>query len=170
MIDEPIDDAIVSDSEPASERITVALCEAIAQIAKLTGYWDDVIVGRPDPANPTPLRHARVEVHLNTEEPAEDVPSCIEQIDATYLLVCDVIAPESSKAKVDTLLNRLRADVKKAVCKDRTLGGLAMDTVFGAAQLQAIDETSYTGRVLVVCTVTYRTHEDDPYQLHNNPA
>lgn len=171
MNDEPIDDQPAADAEPAAERVTLALCAAVATIAQATGYWDDVQVTRPSPAEPRPVKHAAIEVQLDSElREIDGVGYGIEQIRATHLLVCDVVSPESKRTvSIDTLINRIKADVKRAVLKDEALARLVVDTVFGDAELQAVDEASHTGRILMSVDCIYRTPEDDPYVLLNEP-
>jgi hypothetical protein len=159
-------------AEPAAERITVALVKQCSLVKKITGFSVDVSVYRPTPGEAQPTTEAIVEVVLDSEEPDDPatVPQGIEQIRATHFLICDVTCPESRKVTIDTLLNRLKADLKKKVCEDRTLGGLALDTVFKAALIEETSATAHSGRITLAVETTYRTLEDDPYELFNNPA
>ena len=171
MSDEPVDDQQAADAEPAAERVTLALCAAIAGIARMTGYWDDVRVTRPSPAEPTPVKHAAIEVQLDSEaRETEGVGYGIEQIRATHVLICDVVSPESKRSiSIDTLIHRLKADIKRAVLQNEGLKRIGIDTTFGDAELQAVDESSHAGRVLMSVDTVYRTPEDDPYVLLDEP-
>lgn len=160
---------MTSAAEPAAERITLALVDRLKTIKGVSGYWQDVTVFRTSPAEAPPITHARIEVVLESEQ-KEDAPYSIEQIRATHWLICDVVASEKNPVAIDALLHRIKADVKKAVQSEPTLGGLAIDCVSGDAVVLDSDLGSHAGRVVVVVEAIYRTLEADPYVIFNNPA
>lgn len=173
MSDELIDDPQAAEAEPAAERVTLALVEAVGTIAQVTGYWDDVIVTRPSPAEPRPTKHAAIEIDLDTET-KEDAPTNVEQIRARHLVRCEVVSPpERRDTSIDSLIHRIKADVKRAVMRAYAKRGtalwrVAMEVTFGDAELLATDESAHMGAVLLYVDVVYRTLEDDPYVLLTN--
>jgi hypothetical protein len=162
------DQNLMTAAEPAAERITLALVESVKAVSRNTGYWTDVVVYRPNPGGPPPIVHAGIEVSVNTEA-KEPAPLNIEQIRVSHYFTCDVISPESNPVSIDTLLHRIKADVKKAIRADPFLGGLAMDTVMGDAVVLDADAGAHAGRIVVEAQTIYRTLEDDPYQILSNP-
>lgn len=157
--------------EPAAERITLALVETLRTIQQQTNGWNDVKVDRPTPGDADPITDAGIIVSLDSETYDEEgVPTGIEQVRATHLIVCDVVEPEDSSVLIETKLNRLKRDVKKTVRRNYSLGGLALDVAFKEVEIDEISESAHVGRMTIVAEVLYRTREDDPDEILNNPA
>jgi len=83
-------------------------------------------------------------------------------------IVAGIVKPsDASTVAVDTFKNRLGADIIKAAT-DATnwhqWGSLAMNTTIGTVE-EYIEETGGLQGVMVRFTITFRTDENDPYEV-----
>jgi hypothetical protein len=77
------------------------------------------------------------------------------------MIDCVVLDSDAATASIDTRLNQVKSDIRKALMVDSTRGGLAIDTIIGPSS-KFDDGNGLTG-ISVTCIVVYRTQHQNPY-------
>ena len=96
------------------------------------------------------------EEHSNAGNPARQAWKLM------VTLIAYVLPSDDSATAIDTLINRVRADLEKALQVDPTRGGLAVWTMPAGSQKFVLEGGGVTG-VAVFADVLYRTPIGDPY-------
>lgn len=78
-----------------------------------------------------------------------------------YTVLCIVIDSDSSTTAIETRINQVEADIRKAVRVDPQRDSNALDTIINPSS-QLPEGVDFTGIILNI-TVHYRHNEDDPY-------
>ena len=81
----------------------------------------------------------------------------------TFVIVVFVIDSDTETASIDTRINQVKSDIRKAIFVDTTRSGNAIDTILAGA-VKFDDGEGATG-CAVYFDVLYRTVEGDPYTL-----
>ena len=151
--------------EPVLERISRNIVESLKEMGVAMGDSGKLIVDRPNPSTPTQIENYRVLVVQDSPEEDEGpVTEGWKNWFQGYSIVCDVVNDADAATPIDTLLNRLRADIEKTLRKDPRRGGLAMDTIIRPPELHPVEENARVGRITVKCEVWYQHLKDDPYR------
>jgi len=79
----------------------------------------------------------------------------------SYTVLCIVVDSDSSTTAVETRINQVEADIRKAVRVDPQRDSNALDTIINPSS-QLPEGVDFTGIILNI-TVHYRHNEDDPY-------
>lgn len=147
-------------TEPIVEQIASALETRLRTISQANGYWDDLAdVTRPRRQTITP-RHRQI-IILQSARTPEDGPCGHDQWTQPFQLHLVVRPPDNDNAPVDTHVNRLLADVDKALHAQPDWATLAIQwTLSGPDPLP--EDLGLDGTTLTV-NVSYRTLHGDPY-------
>ena len=155
-------------SEPIVEQIAANVASTVAAVTVANGYHQDLTASRPTSSewrDGRPQANGTVIIVQDDADENEEHSTAgnpgLKAWSQGFALVAYVIASEASTAAMDTAVNRVRADLEKALTIDRTRGNLAIDTIIRAAQHFAAGPGA-TGTAVIV-DVLYRTREDDPY-------
>jgi hypothetical protein len=157
---------------PVLERLTTNVVDTLRGVQTAAGYGCDLRVERPNPTlgngqkdglavviqGPTPTRTI------------DGVPLNLWEWRQEYEVVCFVSQSEQDETPIDTRLNRLWADVVKAITQDVNRGGLAIDTVIDDPEFDINGENANAGYVSAKFTVQYRTLYNDPFTSPHDPA
>ena len=154
---------------PIIEQILLDVVETVNGITTDNGYQQDLTAVRPtrlDLDDEGPGDDGTVVVvHSDPEPDAEHSNAGNPARQAWSLglvLVAYVIPSDAAATPIDTLINRVRADIEKALQVDPTRGGLAVWTRPAGSQ-KFIQEGGATTGVAVFADVLYRTPANDPY-------
>lgn len=153
--------------EPILERISANIVAALETLTTAGGAYANATVYRPSPADPADLVDYRLSVVQGNPDELEDgdTPYGMKGWIQPYSIECECVIPEGKTTPIDRVLNRVRADVENKLREDPQRGGLAVDTNIRPPDYADVAANSRTGKVTVVCEVTYRTLEDDSYRL-----
>jgi len=157
---------------PIVENIAIELADRIATVTLANGYNSIVTdVERParyggwSPANGKVVL-LQLDPELNDEYSSQGYPRAVA-IDQPFALLCYVKTPDDDTTPIDTLINIFAADVIKAVTQPLAswhgFDGNAINARWEAPQRFEPDGT-YDG-VTLVLIVTYRTSENNPYEV-----
>ena len=155
-------------AEPIVEHIAANIATAVNGITVAAGYHYGLTAVRPthlgfeDDEQPEDLT-----VLIVQEDPEEDPENASDGNSAMkawvqpFALGAFVIESDSSTDPIDTRINRVRADIEKALMVDYSRGGYAIDTrIRGSARF---GETSAQSGIAIYVDVLYRTRINDPY-------
>jgi hypothetical protein len=78
-----------------------------------------------------------------------------------YTVLCVVVDSDDSTTAIETRINQVEADIRKAVRVDPQRNSNALDTIINPST-QLPDGVDFTG-IIVNIAVHYRHSEDDPY-------
>ena len=149
-------------TEPLIERIALNLATTLATVTTANGYHQDVAdVIRPTRLADDGLVDRRVLLGQGEPSEAEDSSEAFKTWLQPFPAVLYVRPSEKDSTPVDTLVNRFRTDVEKAVMVDQTRGGLALDTLVRAYE-NVLSEDGALGGVVVHVEVLYRHRVEDP--------
>jgi len=149
-------------AEPIRELITQNIVAALALVTEAGGYHQTLDVRRSDPAGIQFQPGACYVFELDEEE---DTPHRLTgkacwiapyQIGVFSSINADDIAPQ--------VINRLEADIQKALGIDFRRGGYAVDTVWKSPE-RTTNERGELNGTLCTIHVKYRHSENDPYTL-----
>lgn len=156
-------------ADPIIELIVQDMVGAVNAVTLAAGYNQDLTAVRPkrqDLTDEGPAGDGTVVItHADPEPDLEHSNAGFPERQAWRLnvtLVAYVIPSDDSTAALDTLINRVRADLERALLRDPTRGGLAVWTRPAGSQKFIAEGGSATG-VAVFADVLYRTPIDDPY-------
>jgi hypothetical protein len=154
-------------SEPIVELISRNIEDTLKALCVVGGYWADATVCRPRPGSGYELKHGRVLIIQGDPEPDPSPVLGKTGRIQPYSIVCDVAVSQDSADGIDTWLNRIAADVEKALTTDEgssyRRGGYAIDTIAREPEFAPIVPNSHVGRVVVNVDVYYRTAERNPF-------
>lgn len=153
-------------AEPVVERIAQNIVNTLRELTTAAGIYANATVDRPNPALPHDFKDYRLLVVQENEEEDEEAGTAdgLLGLIQPFRIVCDAVLPETAQTAIDTVLNRIKADVQKKLREDPQRGGLAWDTVLRPAEMDDTTENARSGTVNVVVAVRYRVLEDDPYK------
>jgi hypothetical protein len=153
-------------TEPILEQIALALVAVLEDIQGGSEYETTVsAVNRPtrlEDYTPTHLAIALTQSDPEEDEDQEGAGSLKMWIQP-FQIHCFIQVSDKDETPIDTLANRFRADVEKAVRQDPTLGGLATDLRVRPPESWIFKSNRSFEGVTVNVEVHYRTLEDDPY-------
>lgn len=156
-------------ANPIIEQIILDVVGTIDGITTDNGYQQDLNAVRPtrmDLDDEGPGTDGDVVVTFSDPDPADEHSAAgnppRQGWTVQLTLIAYVIPSDASTAPLDTLINRVRADIEKALQVDHTRGGLAINTTPAGSQKFAVEGGSTTG-VAVFADVTYRTPLNNPY-------
>jgi hypothetical protein len=145
------------------EQIAEAVAGVVDTVTVANGYSQDLSALRPrrnDWADIAPV-DGRVLVWQDDDEPLDASAITTTEFAQAFSLICMVLDGDAADTSIDTRLNAVKSDLRKAFAADHTLGGLALDVVPGGSS-KFDDGQGFTG-ITVTFVVRYRTAEDDPY-------
>lgn len=160
-------------SESIIEQIAATIAARIESVTLANGYWQDVSrVVRPTRSFEYTIEDNLVLIEQQAWETLDELShegNPVGQARRQFFQISlFVVPPRTSATPVDTLINRLAADVEKAIA----LGGadprwvhmddLAIDARFTSGTRFIHADGSSEGIDLILA-VDYRTDEDDPY-------
>ena len=149
--------------ESKLERIAQAIQDCVAGVTEEAGYAVTVSEClRPKRSDEVKLEDYLVLLGQMEDAPAESMPQGYDDLVQRFTLDLFVLVGEDEDDPIDTVLNRFRAEVLRAVLADRQWDGLALDTIFEGGEPFATSAGSAEGLRLTLA-VTYRTLENDPY-------
>jgi len=155
--------------DPVLEQIAAAIKTRLETVTTANGYnYSLASVIRPPRYGPT--TYANLTAVLMQEDPEvmgddpylEGNPVRV-QFACMFIVYLFHLPSDTSTDAVDTVLNRLAADVTKAVMTDQTFGGLALPTTRVMPQQEFIPSQGAGCGVSVPIEVHYRVSELDPY-------
>lgn len=150
-------------AEPLIEQIAEHLKTTVSGVTVDAGYNQTLTPIRPrrcDFSDLSPV-DGHVLIWQEDDAPVDAAALTTTQFAQEFLLICIVLDSDTETDSIDTRLNRVKSDLRKALMVDPTRGGLAIDTQIG--QSRKIDDgEGFTG-VAVTCAVLYRTALTDPY-------
>lgn len=153
---------------PIIEQIILDVVSTIDGITTGNGYEQNLDAVRPtrqDLDDESPGTDGQVVVtfsdpEMNDEHSAAGNPPR-QGWTVQLTLIAYVIPGDASTTPLDTLINRVRADIEKALQVDHTRGGLAINTKPAGSQKFVAGVA--TSGVAVFADVDYRTSLADPY-------
>ncbi len=155
-------------SDPIIEQIAQNLKSAVSAITTANGFQQDLTCVRPLSNDWESNERPRDNLVLLVQMPAtrDDAISTAGNSGlygerALYELQCYVCPGDDSTTPIDTLLNRIRADVRKKLMEDPTRGGLAIDTEF--EESVPFEHSQGISGLALSFAVRFRTPFDDPY-------
>lgn len=145
---------------PIIEQIAAALKTVLDGITEANGYTYTLAPVRPSRIErPKP---AHLMASLWQEDPEreddgfrDDMWKCVFPIGICFR------QSDNDEAAIDTALNQIRSEVEKALCVDRTLGGLA-DSLYILEPEKWVEEEGFAG-VTVSPEVHYHHAVGDPF-------
>lgn len=158
-------------ADPIAERIAQEFTRRVEHVSEDNGYALTLSVTRPiGKARDVAPKHLLCVVQQaspeidekNTVDGQGYAPALVLPLVATIL----VMPSEGDATPIDTYINRIAADVIKATAAPddwQTFGGLAINARFLPPEIFEHSDGSFDG-VSVICEVTYRTEERNPYQ------
>lgn len=150
-------------SNPVIEHIANNIKTTVDGITTANGYNQDLTGIRPkknDFSDVTP-DNGVVLVWQEDDSPLDGAALSAVEFLQEFVLFCIVTPPKTSSDSLDTYLNQVKSDIRKALMVDHTRGGYALDTTIGASK-KFDDGNGFTG-IAVSCLVSYRTSLTDPY-------
>jgi hypothetical protein len=148
---------------PIIESIAENLKTAIAGVTVANGYNQTLTPIRPkrnDFSDVSPIDGTAL-IWQENDEPVGNSALTTTTFAQEFLIMCVVLDSDAATASIDTRLNQVKSDIRKAIMIDPTRGGLAIDTQIGPSR-KFDDGEGYTG-IAVTCIVIYRTGILDPY-------
>jgi hypothetical protein len=151
--------------KPLRTRIVDDVVSTLQTVLAQTGYYDDLIVEKPSPANGNRVRDNLVVVVGGNQQRVEDEAQNFVGWDLAVHCIATCIQSESSTTGVDERLDIIAADIEKALTQDpsHTRGGLAIDTEAADFDFGEIDLAGSMGQVVVTVMVRMRYLYGDPY-------
>ncbi|HOK96844.1 MAG TPA: hypothetical protein PK052_06835 [Anaerohalosphaeraceae bacterium] len=149
--------------EPIIEQIAEDIKATVAGITIANGYHQDLTPIRPrrnDFADVCPS-DGIVLIWQEDDDPSETAPPMAEEFFQEFMLIALVIDSDAATDSIDTRLNRVKSDLRKALQEDVTRSGLAINTVPGPSR--KFDDGSGFSGIAVTFVVHYRTQYNDPY-------
>jgi hypothetical protein len=156
-------------AEPIIEQILANVATTVDGITVGAGYQQTLNAVRPTrldlESNTIPNNGTVVVVCEDTQPGTVNAGNPARQEwEIMVSCIAYVIASDAVTTPIDTLINRVRADIEKALQVDHTRGGLAINTMPAGSQTFIAPGGSTSG-VAVFSTVTIRTRLTDPYTL-----
>jgi hypothetical protein len=148
---------------PVIEYIAANIETTINAITTGNGYSQTLIAGRvnaEDFASVSPENGKVLIVQTDEDLPERQAPLSRDTFQ-TFILVAFVIVSEDAAGSIDTLRNRVKADITKAMMAVPTRGNYAIDTEIFETDFFK-DDQGITG-LAIPMRVRYRTKHDDPY-------
>jgi hypothetical protein len=156
-------------TEPIIERILQNVKTVVDGITVVAGYNQDLDAVRPtkmDFDDGAPAVNGKVVILCDDPEPNVEKSNAGNPARQAWtlslVLVAYVIPSDTSTTPIDTLINRVRADIEKALQADPYRGELAVDTSPAGSQ-KFVEEGGAACGVAVFVDVVYRTPINDPY-------
>jgi hypothetical protein len=156
-------------TNPIVEQIVQNVVTVIDAVTIANGYNQNLDAVRPtrqDLDDQGPASDGTVVVTHSDPEPDEEHSNAGNPERQAWslglTLIAYVIPSDADTTPIDTLINRVRADIEKALQVDPTRAGLAVWTRPAGSQKFIAEGGSATG-VAVFADVLYRTPIDDPY-------
>ena len=158
---EPIDELIAQEIQAAVNAITTGagFRQDLTCLRPTRQEMVDVDAGDVVPVNGTVLL-------IQGDDDRDDALSSAGSPPRTawrqqFVLIAFVSDSDTPTAPLDTLLNRVKADIRRKLMEDPQRGGLALDTLLAGA-VSFSPSPQETG-VTVGFEVVYRTPENNPY-------
>lgn len=145
------------------EQIAVAVAAVVDTVTVAGGYTQTLSAVRPrrnDWQDIAPT-DGQVLVWQDDDDPVDNAALTTCQFLQVFSLICMVLDSDTAATSIDTRLNAVKSDLRKAFMANSTLGGLAMDVVPGGSK-KFDDGEGFSG-VEVQFAVLYRTQYEDPY-------
>jgi hypothetical protein len=148
-------------TEPLIERIAADLETTLRKVTVSNGYHQDVaLVARPTRLGGVALQDRLV--LLGQGEPTEaEAPDGFKAWLQPWPTLLVSRPSEKDATPADTLVNRFRCDVEKALMEDPTRGGLALDTIIEPYE-NVVNDSGVLEGVVVHAVVFYRHRTGDP--------
>lgn len=149
-------------SLPIIEQIAVAVAAVVDAVTAEAGYHQTLTAVRPtrtDWSDVAPVDNT-VLVWQSDDDPVDNPPQMTEEFIQEFMLICLVLDSDSAVDSLDTRINYVKSDLRKAFAAASTLGGLAIDVLAGPSVKFA--DKGLSG-VAVTFSVHYRTQLTDPY-------
>lgn len=149
-------------SLPIIEQIAVAVTAVVDAVTTAAGYHQTLKAIRPKRTDWSDVAPAdnTVLVWQSADDPVDNPPQMTEEFVQEFMLICMVLDSDSAVDSIDTRINCVKSDLRKAFAAADTLGGLAIDVIAGPAV--KFDDKGLSG-VAVTFAVHYRTQRTDPY-------
>lgn len=148
---------------PIVEQIAENLKTTVAGITVANGYNQTLTPIRPkrnDWSDVAPV-NGMVLISQDDDAPVDNAALSSIQFAQEFMMDCIVLDSDAVATSIDTRINQVKSDIRKAVMVDPTRGGLAIDTVIGPSA-KFDDGNGLTG-ITVTCIIVYRTNLTDPY-------
>lgn len=152
-------------SDPIKENISADILTAVNEITTDAGFNQTLIARRAmriDFNEDNPPATNRVVI---TQTEAEDLTPGISKNEwlQHYDINCIVVGSDTDSTTIETLINRVEADVIKKLRVDPQRSGNALDTIILSPESPG-EDSGFTG-IIVKVAVHYRHNQDDPYTL-----
>jgi len=154
--------------EPVVELIAQNIQATVNAITSAAGFQQDLTCARP-------TRKAMVDLAVADHAPVNGTVLLVQMADEVddehsnagsparlawrqrFALLAFVSDSDAATAPIDTLINRVKSDIRRKLMEDPQRGGLALDTQQAGAAVfpdEGVD---------IYFDVIFRTREDDPY-------
>lgn len=150
-------------STPVIEQIAENLKTTVAGITVANGYNHTLTPIRPrrnDWSDVAPV-DGMVLISQDGDAPIDNAALSTMQFAQEFMMDCVVLDSDAAETSIDTRINQVKSDIRKALLVDATRGGLAIDTMIGPSS-KFDDGNGLTG-ITVTCVIIYRTNLTDPY-------
>jgi len=161
-------------SNPVVELITQDIVEKIDAIKVADGWNQDLNAVRPTRLGNDenlPIDNGLVIVHQedpdDTDLDADRGSQGLKAWAQPYLLECIVWQDDDATTPIDTLINRVRADIEKKLMEDESRGGNAIETLLGGSMKFTDEGDAELTGIIILITVQYRVRLTDPYTKSN---
>jgi hypothetical protein len=150
-------------SEPIIEQIAVAVSAVVNGVTVADGYHQTLKAYRPrrNDWSDVPPEDGNVLVWQVDDTPSDKAALSSREFEQEFSLIAMVLDSDTATTSIDTRINQVVSDLRKAFVAAATLGGLAIDVVPGPSQ-KFDDGEGFSG-VTVGMVVHYRTAYADPY-------
>lgn len=144
-------------TESILENISANIATTLAGVTTAAGYHQTLIVKRSRRSDFEDIAAEDfTAIVIQEAESERESPYSHTDRAMNYLVPVILMDDDRSTLALDTLKNRVRADIEKALRVDPTRGGYALDTV-----LKPPDDFAHG--ITVKFEVWYRFNENDPY-------
>ena len=144
-------------TEPIIENISANIATTLAGVTVANGYNQTLTVCRSRRSDFEDIAENNFTAILIQEDETDRQGPYGQRDQAmSYSIAVIVMDDDRSSDPIDTLKNRVRSDIEKALRVDITRGGYAINTVLKPP-------VNYTNGIAVQIEVWYRTAENDPY-------
>jgi len=146
--------------EPIVELIAQNVATTLATVTTANGYQYNLAVERPHRRDQLPRLRDQLVIPYMGDPLVQDGPLSKTQYQQPFFIL--FFAAVASGSQVETKVNRITADIIKALMVDRTRGGYAIDTMAGEwAEFDDVP-AGMDGRVVQI-DVQYRVQQNNPY-------
>jgi len=144
-------------TEPIIENISANIATTLAGVTVANGYHQTLTVKRSRRSDFEDIaENTYTAILIQEEETDRQGPYGLRDQAMNYSIAVLVLDDDRTTDAIDTLKNRVRSDIEKALRVDPTRGGYAIDTVLKPP-------VNFTHGIAVQIEVWYRTNANNPY-------